>query len=141
MKTPNMMAWCDTLATTTDPQATGTMVDDRYDSNADRTILHFCCLGIGERMANPQSPHLRPNEWGQASREFIEWLGIYDKESDITFDPEGDGADPVLDWPREYQTSCAGLNDDWHLTFPQIADMIRYFGLLPMCAIHDGEES
>lgn len=77
--------------------------------------------------------------------DFHAWLGLYTED-----EAYGHGAEDVyLDWPdahylrREHgragqalvdggkpmDWTCAGLNDDAHLTFPQIADMIAYFGI------------
>lgn len=79
--------------------------------------------------------------------EFHDWLGLANEGGVL-------GGDVYLDWPVEYQTlttqgpkpsesypghrtqplnqaamTCANLNDSLRLSFPQIADMIDYFGV------------
>lgn len=130
MKTPNMMAWCDELATTTDPQATGGLVKDVTPIDSREIRLGYCCLGIGEKKVDPDSHRLDPQEgFGLPSRTFIDWLGITESAQPVA-------SDPVVDWPRALlpygetvAPACTTLNDGWLLTFKQIADVVRYFGL------------
>jgi hypothetical protein len=76
-------------------------------------------------------------------QEFFDWLGLPVDHYHGGLFASG-GEDVYLDVPyalrprtRERQVAGApriaasALNDEWRLTFPQIADMIDYFGLRP----------
>lgn len=101
-----------------------------------------CCLGLGyelsggtlNRISRYQELWTTPSGYSSLPpTTFHEWLGVRSR-SGLT-------DDVYLDWPedlpfREHEfvpdpqhVNLAGLNDDALLTFPQIADLIDYFGL------------
>lgn len=129
----NRKAWTTELRTTHRPQAQGAL-RDRVPSGEDRSfVTGYCCLGIGEgvRLGYNNIPRAT-----LPTRDFAEWIGLHvpDEWSPTT------AIDPVIDtgWDRNllrdrqgvpYEWTCSALNDDYHFTFPQIADIIDYFGL------------
>lgn len=130
--------WLRTLETTDKPQVKAHLcaVDDDNQ-------VGFCCLGIGSVLAGlvPEWSDVDPSAPGNyayladeadlAPVEFITWLGLEPED-------EGGAYDIILDYTHEmpkaepdygvWMLRASSLND-WGLTFPQIAQMIRYFGV------------
>lgn len=118
----NLERWLNFLATTTLPQTTGQLLERGFDSTGEPETA-YCCLGIGEGlrrgMDNVPAASL-------ATQQFGEWLGIGPSQDPrINFPDDMRDRDGALLW----HTTCSRLNDDLRLSFPQIADTIRYFGL------------
>jgi hypothetical protein len=155
----NLDKWIADLRTTDAPQCTGSLsefvawtVDPPEDEAefVEYDVVGYCCLGRGEvaRGATFEGQHTVGMDL--ATREFIDWLGVeYDEHHDRDVH-DGDGSDYcncgwdlVLDVPDQYSVGtpvtnvlpsrmpvvASNLNDSWHLTFPQIADMVAYFGI------------
>lgn len=144
---PHLEEWLVELETTTLPQANGWL--SALLDRGGETLVGYCCLGIGERCRNPHSPTVI--EHGTTSLpppSFFDWLGI-DRQR---VDNNGESSDVVLDWSltlypwREgepeaeaeawgveidevYWVTATMLNDIGHLSFAQIAQCIRYFGI------------
>lgn len=140
--------WLHALRTTDKPQAQQQLAGRVESHGGD---LGYCCLGIGCVVMGLEPTYEKLNEYdfnyvegepddftrvtfeGEptiAPSTFGAWLGIEEYDEP--------GIDPELSIPWEYDrrtskhremVTCAGLNDDWRLTFSQIADMIAYFGL------------
>jgi hypothetical protein len=131
--------WLHELRTTDKPQARLALADRAENG------MGFCCLGIGCMVMGLEPQFEKLNE---RDNTYVE--GTPDDFDRVAFDgeqalaPEAFGEwlglqwsvnDPVLAIPVEYdhagshsQVTCARLNDDWHLSFNQIADMVAYFG-------------
>jgi hypothetical protein len=146
--------WVNELRTTDKVQANGRLARFKEEGVSDSGV-GYCCLGIVEVLA--ESPlYDQPDDEGLCflnkqpegyrhepvyadnllSTYGREWLGT--TEEDLTLDVPLEyikRETTVADDPRSrYQgisscPTCAGLNDDWQLTFPQIADMLDYFGV------------
>lgn len=116
----------------------------------------YCCLGVGclvaEIEVTERGDYLHFGRFGAnltAPVEFHRWLGVVPEDRSLN----GIEADIYIDWPdspgsgeihydrREDDNdadnqgfmmwTASALNDECHLTFSQIADVIEYFGLRP----------
>lgn len=137
MNTEHFNAWLTALETTDAPQTQGQLAEQRDDD-----VIAYCCLGLGCKVAGlpfRPAPDNRLTVHGFASlppAEFGDWLGV--ELEDATT------ADLLIDWPEDLidnngdsfrdgdERSAVGLNDGLKLTFPQIADVLRYFGIRGM---------
>lgn len=125
----NRVAWVERLRTTTEPQTSGVLRRIGQPSDTCEPV-GYCCLGIacemvpgiekikdaGERVL------LYDSSEGSLPDRAQDWLGVVDDDPfvDLTFYPR--------DGSYDQRMTCAGLNDNWQLTFPQIGDVIAYFG-------------
>lgn len=136
--------WVAALRITQAPQIVGTLVNEVQVGDA--MVPGFCCLGIGQKVAGIElhAPDWSHESWAFSEgtdlpgREFLDWLGV------VGTDGVGD-ADVVVAWPADLLDregfpylpdptsggglTCATLNDGLRLTFPQIADLVAYFGV------------
>lgn len=131
----NVKAWTERLRTTEHEQTRGALM--RVEIDRTKT----CCLGEGTLMVpgvevrqavTGMSVMLLNECSAMAPIEFIDWLGLhqytstrlgnYDIRLDIPTDLIDRDAVPLK------RLTCSRLNDQG-FTFPQIADLIDYFGL------------
>lgn len=152
---PHFTEWVDALATTTLPQGIGRLVTINEVTGV---VEGYCCLGQGctvmneiPRRSRTTDEISREVDWDPAGSffgwtelappEFHVWLGL----------DEPDGEDNIaVAMPEEYGVqgrliteepikvaghqasvtlTCAAMNDQYLLTFSQIADVLRYFGI------------
>lgn len=128
----HLEAWLHDLRTTNYPQTHNTLV--RGLGPDQPGPVAFCCLGIGYRTMGKDVEDFRGRSLPDP--DFIAWLGLDPSDFNDT--------DPIIDFPVDlmsqgkddgrlhlpvWGTTASQLNDDWCLTFPQIADVIAYFGL------------
>lgn len=123
------------------------------DEHGDPTEVAYCCLGLGSKHIN-LSENVLLNEddeatfpgqigfdgiTGLAPVAFAQWLGIAgegdNSEVDPRLDVRGAGLLLLQRVKAAHITALADLNslatlNDNGFTFPQIGDMIAYFGLL-----------
>lgn len=153
MKTDNIKRWTNELRVTDLPQAKAMLavlrVEDSGDSDArPENTVGYCCLGIGCLVAGIDSSKV--DRLGLDEQVLIEYL-TFDGEDRLAptsfaawlgFGWGSDGwmtskiqtlvlAAPelrLLDGDR-LDSPLTILNDNWDLTFPQIADCIDYFGV------------
>lgn len=141
----NMTAWLDDLRTTDAPQVNGHLMKSVWPN--DSHTYGYCCLGRGcVVMGMEPGRELIASADVLPPGSFVNWLGVHVSPSSRW--PGEDEANEGVDYdlyldipeglyPRDEAgrsnpnnlVTCAGLNDDWHLTFSQIADMIAYFGI------------
>ena len=151
----HLRLWIETLRTTTDEQSTGLLARQE----AEEDTVGYCCLGIGCKIAGIAHVKSEPVEDGEvevhhyfdgcdelAPPAFVEWLGFETGEkgnSGVGFDLQlavpdarnmsvSDRPDMWRDrkgTPLRNLLSAAEMNDSLHLTFPQIADCVAYFGI------------
>lgn len=135
--------WTDTLRTTKIPQTRSTLVEVRHGKTS------MCCLGVGEVLCaggrivvtedvdvailDPQGT-LREELNPDLPVLFLRWLGLdVEDRWDLQIDlPQPFYVRPPYDWQTPYALSrmtVAALNDNYRLTFSQIADMVDYFGI------------
>lgn len=148
MNIENVKKWTNTLRTTEREQISHTLIG--IDSETGE-ITGMCCLGIGEvecmgktitteSIAGTYFPRVngeaRSN--GLPGSGFARWLGasVLGSEdaakSDVTIDTPGIftvRAGEDLDDEEYSHVTASILNDEFHLTFAQIADMVDYFGV------------
>jgi hypothetical protein len=136
----NFDRWLHELRTTPLAQCGQTL----FDTGADGTITAACCLGIGTLLVPGVDARLSVGA-SFAPDNFAVWLGI-PGASGVRYD---EGVNLIVDWPEhltlgytephddEHDSqfspysdaiSAAELNDEWNLTFAQIADVFDYFG-------------
>lgn len=141
----NVATWTAALRSGAYEQTDGTMVRMVDNRDAD-SRLTYCCMGVAAVEAGATVSVYREglDEDGAFYEAYCQdgadmpgrvtrsWLGLDvdmdDSEQDIHIDwPEGllSRSDKM---PLDSIT-CSGLNDTLHLTFPQIADVIDYFGI------------
>ncbi len=141
----NMKAWLRELRTTDKEQGKDALCNvvrsaDPDTGRFDKFSYAFCCLGVGQAMLGTEPSVMVSHGMSLASREFVEWLGL-EVPSGGESRTEDVAYDLVVDWPESYSPSrhptrklfstvtCSRLNDDYKLTFSQIADVIEYFGI------------
>ena len=138
MNDENLKRWTHELRTTKRPQAREQLAARKSDGS-----YAYCCLGIGERLVG-RSPGSMTHE-GCPSTSFVKWLGVDVPSIEVYNEEMGHDPDEAdyrtwdleLDWPAELSPRDFGfdavtavhLNDTMHLTFPQIADCVDYFGI------------
>lgn len=149
MKTPQMIQWAEFLQTTDLPQTKAHLKEVRLEDGLWETV-GYCCLGIGCLIAGIDEEIPNENDMdglnefayfgGQqdlAPGEFIQWLGLIGEDQALYL---GDGSDLWIDGGGytvrkgdllevQFTVPLTVLNDDWRLTFAQIGDCIKYFGL------------
>lgn len=145
--TTGLKTWTDALRSDQYKQITGELVayfrDDDDPEGMSITTGH-CCLGVAceayglrpdvdPRAGLPDRPYLHGTYANIASvlpADVAIWLGL-DVRPDAT-------VDPIIDFPVDMeflgtrtsnQISCTMLNDELHLNFHQIADLVDYFGI------------
>lgn len=150
----NYEAWLDYLDTAKEPQAHDALMS-HYDKNGEpQGQPGYCCLGIACKIAGDLGKPYIENDGQHVLLPIVvaDWLGLEefwtdrtdDYGTDWTFrglmDREPDkGVDIFLDWPEEYplpngfdsgdnNMTASWLNDN-NLTFREIADCLRYFGI------------
>jgi hypothetical protein len=123
----NLGKWIKALRSKRYPQAGGFLYDVERKG--------YCCLGVVQKIS-------RVCRWDEERRQFV------DKHED-TYGTLFTADNPEIYLPKEYNYSalcdkgmvdeetlakalpdsitCSSMNDSWHLTFPQIADMLQYF--------------
>lgn len=147
MNMDNVRIWVNELRTTGKPQTT-----ERLARTLDTNKTGYCCLGIVEVLADSPESDESYDEDGPCFKNDLDkypdentfadtnlstfgrdWLGV--KDDDPTLDVPGEyiGRVARIDGGQgiEGAPTCANLNDDWGLSFKEIADMLDYFGLQP----------
>lgn len=146
MNKAHVQEWVDALRSDAYPQTRerlkGLVLDD---DGAVTDVVGYCCLGVGCEVAHITQEHGGYGVVGADMLppiEFMEWLGI--TEFNEPNNPSGDGVtfNLYLDAPADLETrtsaysgcklrmvALSDLNDDVRLTFPQIGDLIAYFGV------------
>jgi hypothetical protein len=123
MNTEHVEQWLQELETTDLPQITGLIAGPACGGKRGH-----CCLGIAEGLRLGSFTEVP--EVPLAGDELAHWFGLWEDN-------------PALDWPAElwprasedsnatplHAITAAWLNDGARLTFKQIAQTIRYFGL------------
>lgn len=137
----NFDRWLHELRTTPLGQCSQTL----FDTVGTGAIVEACCLGIGTLLV-PGVDAKASIGAAFAPDDFAEWLGVagargvrYDEgvnlivdwPCDLLLKVDADEEDPDV-WISPYTEaiSAAELNDEWRLTFSQIADVFDYFGIL-----------
>jgi hypothetical protein len=141
----NLETWLREMETTDKPQVDGFLCRATDD---DKDVLGYCCLGLGAELVpginiitvgENEDGYCGSKFFGETAEdalapvEFIDWLGIDRSDAE-----DKSSYDIALDFPDEmhtidgnearYNLTAAGMNDAG-FTFPQIAQMIRYFGI------------
>lgn len=132
----NLKAWTHKLRDPWLKQANGQLGKRTEDGGES-----FCCLGVGETLIHKyveqeDGAFKFDHTTTFPTEEWFKWIGI-----DVLieeWDEWPEEPDPIID--HDFGTgpgknhigpriTASVLNDVWHLTFPQIADVIDYFGL------------
>lgn len=147
----NLRRWTQELRTTDRAQTTG-YLGKIEDVKADGTlVIGNCCLGIGTELAGVKPDATYVNEDGEhhepyagdiqdylgnqefPPEPFFDWLEVAsDERGDLLIDWPRDANGEAVYWTDEHEPmlwSASNLNDDLHLTFSQIADVVDYFGV------------
>lgn len=148
----NLRAWTTELRITTRPQVTGYLGQIEEVKEDGTRIIGNCCLGIGTELAGVTPDEVTYEDGNGVEREsymgdaldylgcqefppadFFEWLeSVPDYKGDVVIDWPLDGyGRPALSTPSEegMAWTASELNDEVHLTFSQIADVLDYFGV------------
>lgn len=150
MKTENLKVWTTDLRTTDANQTQGKLAIALDDSGTD---AEYCCLGRGcvamglEGRLVSGSRTLQFNGADDLPPvEFLVWLGLYETvpEALAALTPMGIRTEfeVIIDWTDNtgqviefwdesdpFEHGASSLNDDLHLTFDQIADVLDWFGI------------
>lgn len=148
MNIENVKKWTNTLRTTEHEQVSHVLIG--MDGGTGE-VTGMCCLGIGEvecmgktitakQVHDVYMPRVNGEQRsnGLPGSDFVRWLGATvvggedAAKSDVRLDTPEDftvRAGEDLDDEEYEHVTASLLNDDFHLTFAQIADMIDYFGV------------
>jgi hypothetical protein len=125
MKTPNMYVWSAALRSGHFSQGKGQLAREEHGT------VRYCCLGVGcvkadiEPHKNGTTIYFNHHD-SMPPVAFREWLGLPADENRavvVLLDVPSSG----VGWPH---TQFDVLNDNHGLSFPQIADLIDYFGVV-----------
>lgn len=142
----NLETWLREMETTDKPQAEKQLCEVVEVGADGEPKFGFCCLGLGsaivpsigfrfnsERPAHVGDMGYFDGESELAPPAFARWLGVEvrggELDSDVFIDYPSDLADHTTGRPLRICATAAMLNDAG-LTFAQIAQTIRYFGLV-----------
>jgi hypothetical protein len=145
MNEAHVQEWVDALRSDAYPQTRERLKGLVLDAVGDVTDeVGYCCLGVGCEVAHITQEH---GGYGTAGvdmlppLEFMEWLGITEfnsesnREGDASFNLYLDAPadlmlrEPVRSGYKLHLVPLSDLNDVVRLTFPQIGDLIAYFGV------------
>lgn len=134
MHTPNLKVWTKALRDPDLMQVHGALVKDENEDGR----IGYCCLGVGcveagmDVDAEGEVIVLDGEMYGALPpTAFHIWLGL-DRpgwKPEVTADIYPDWDFITRDGQEAYDVTCANLNDEWNLTFVQIADILDYFGI------------
>lgn len=128
MKNERTHAWAERLRTTNRAQVYG-MLCKYAGSN-----IGMCCLGVGSELSGRASIDMK--DVALPNGNFAVWLGLelhpgyrYELVESVDIIVDWSELDYPLPRGEEELPSYSELNDTWGLTFPQIADVVDYFGV------------
>jgi hypothetical protein len=146
MNEAHVQEWVAALRSDAYPQTRDQLKGLVVDGGDVTDVVGYCCLGVGCEVA-----HIITQEHGGYGAEgadmlppieFMEWLGITEFHSENNLSGDGVAFNLYLDAPKDLEMrtpvrSCyklhmvplSDLNDVVRLTFPQIGDLIAYFGV------------